>query len=174
MNYLNIEECSVSNGLGCRLVLWVAGCSICCENCHNKHAWDFNSGNKFSEQSTLEILEKLNHTYIRGLTISGGHPFEEQNISEIYKLLKRVKMVYPNKTIWAYSGYTFDELIQKYNNTEYRDIFKYIDVLVDGSYIDEQRDITLAFRGSKNQRVIDVQKSLLKSDGISNPVLYIE
>ena len=157
MNYEKIDKCSVSNGLGVRTVLWVSGCDIHCHNCHNQQTWDFNSGILFTEETMQEILYDLSKRYIKGLTLSGGHPLDPHNAPEVLKIVKRVKMVFPNKDIWIYSGYVWEDIIK---DETLREILKYTDVLVDGAYVDELRDISLAFRGSSNQRIIDVPKSL--------------
>ena len=157
MNYEKIDKCSVSNGTGIRTVLWVSGCDIHCYNCHNPQTWDFNSGIPFTDDTMQEILYDLSKPYIKGCTLSGGHPLDPHNAPEVLKIVKRVKMVFPNKDIWIYSGYTWEDIIQ---NDTLKEILKYTDVLVDGAYIDELRDISLAFRGSSNQRIIDVQKTL--------------
>ena len=157
MNYEKIDKCSVSNGTGVRTVLWVSGCDIHCRNCHNQQTWDFNSGIPFTEDTMQEILYDLSKLYIKGLTLSGGHPIDPHNAPKVLEIVKRVKMVFPNKDIWIYSGYVWEDIIK---DETLREILKYTDVLVDGAYIDELRDISLAFRGSSNQRIIDVPKSL--------------
>ena len=157
MNYEKIDKCSVSNGLGVRTVLWISGCDIHCRNCHNPQTWDFNSGIPFTDDTIQEILYDLSKPYIKGLTLSGGHPLDPHNALEVLEIVKRVKMVFPNKDIWIYSGYVWEDIIK--DNT-LKEILKYTDVLVDGAYVDELRDISLAFRGSSNQRIIDVPKSL--------------
>ena len=139
--------------LGVRVVLWCSGCSLHCRGCQNPKTWDINSGKLFDESAKQELFEALDKPYIQGITFSGGHPLENENISEVYNLCKEIKEKFPTKDIWLYTGYIFED-INSYL------IMKYIDVLVDGRYIEEQRDITLQFRGSKNQRVIDVKKSL--------------
>ena len=163
MNYEKIDKCSVSNGLGVRTVLWISGCNIHCKNCHNQSTWDFNSGIPFTEDAMQEILYELTKPYIKGLTLSGGHPLDPHNIPEVYKIVKRVKMVFPNKDIWIYSGYVWENIIK---NETLKEILKYTDVLVDGAYVDELRDISLPFRGSSNQRIIDVSKSLKANEVI--------
>ena len=160
MNYEKIDKCSVSNGLGVRTVLWVSGCNIHCRNCHNPQTWDFNSGIPFTEDTMQEILYDLSKPYIKGLTLSGGHPLDPHNAPKVLEIVKRVKMVFPNKDIWIYSGYEWENIIK---DETLREILKYTDVLVDGEYVDELRDISLAFRGSSNQRIICVQKSLAES-----------
>ena len=157
MNYEKIDKCSVSNGVGVRTVLWVSGCDIHCYNCHNQQTWDFNSGIPFTEETMQEILEDLSKPYIKGLTLSGGHPLDPQNAPKVLEIVKRVKMVFPNKDIWIYSGYVWEDIIK---DDILKEILKRTDVLVDGAYIDELRDISLPFRGSSNQRIINVQESL--------------
>ena len=157
MNYEKIDKCSVSNGTGIRTVLWVSGCDIHCRNCHNQQTWDFNSGIPFTENTMQELLYDLSKPYRKGLTLSGGHPLDPHNAPKVLEIVKRVKMVFPNKDIWIYSGYVWEDIIK---NETLREILKYTDVLVDGAYVDELRDISLAFRGSSNQRIIDVKKTL--------------
>ena len=157
MNYEKVDKCSVSNGAGVRTVLWVSGCDVHCHNCHNPQTWDFNSGIPFTDDSMQEILYDLSKPYIKGLTLSGGHPLDPHNAPKVLEIVKRVKMVFPNKDIWIYSGYVWEDIIK---DETLREIMRYTDVLVDGAYIDELRDISLQFRGSSNQRIIDVPKSL--------------
>ena len=157
MNYEKIDKCSVSNGVGVRTVLWVSGCDIRCRNCHNPQTWDFDSGIPFTEETIQELLYDLSKPYIKGLTLSGGHPLDPHNAPKVLEIVKRVKMVFPNKDIWIYSGYVWEDIIK--DNT-LKEILKCTDVLVDGAYVDELRDISLAFRGSSNQRIIDVKKTL--------------
>ena len=163
MNYEKIDKCSVSNGLGVRTVLWISGCNIHCKNCHNQSTWDFNSGIPFTDDTMQEILYDLSKPYIKGLTLSGGHPLDPINAPEVLKIVKRVKMVFPNKDIWIYTGYVWEDIIK---NDTLKEILKRTDVLVDGAYIDELRDISLPFRGSSNQRIIDVQESLKQNQVI--------
>ena len=157
MNYEKIDRCSVSNGLGVRTVLWISGCNIHCKNCHNQSTWDFDSGIPFTEETMQELLYDLSKPYIKGCTLSGGHPLDPHNAPKVLEIVKRVKMVYPNKDIWIYSGYVWEDIIK---DDILKEILKRTDVLVDGAYVDELRDISLAFRGSSNQRIIDVPKSL--------------
>ena len=157
MNYEKVDKCSVSNGAGVRTVLWVSGCDVHCHNCHNPQTWDFNSGIPFTDDTMQEILYDLSKPYIKGLTLSGGHPLDPHNAPKVLEIVKRVKMVFPNKDIWIYSGYVWENIIK---DETLREILKYSDVLVDGAYVDELRDISLPFKGSSNQRIIDVQKSL--------------
>lgn len=165
---MKIDKCSVANGPGVRVVLWVSGCSIHCEGCHNPEAQDFNNGKPFTDDTLEELFYLLDKPYIDGLTLSGGHPLEDKNLWDIYKIVTYVKGKFPQKTIWLYTGYQWEQLKKQYEL--YRgsdikrllpfDVVKLCDVLVDGPYIDELRDITLPFRGSSNQRLIDVQQSL--------------
>ena len=156
MNYIKTSKNDIANGIGIGCVLWVSGCRCGCKNCHNQSTWDFNAGQPFTEDTMQEILLTLTKPYISRFTISGGHPLDPQNAPEVLKIVKRVKMVFPNKDIWVYSGYEWENIIK---NETLREIMKYTDILVDGPYIDELRDVSLAFRGSSNQRIIDVQKS---------------
>ena len=157
MNYIKVTKNDIANGIGVGCVLWVSGCDIHCKNCHNQSTWDFNSGQLFTEDTMQEILLTLTKPYISRLTLSGGHPLDPHNAPKVLEIVKRVKMVFPNKDIWIYSGYEWENIIK---DETLREIMKYTDVLVDGPYIDELRDVSLAFRGSSNQRIIDVQKSL--------------
>ena len=157
MNYIKITKNDIANGIGIGCVLWVSGCDIHCKNCHNQSTWDFNSGQPFTEDTMQEILLTLTKPYISRFTMSGGHPLDPQNAPKVLEIVKRVKMVFPNKDIWIYSGYVWEDIIK---DETLREILKYTDVLVDGAYIDELRDISLAFKGSSNQRIIDVPKSL--------------
>lgn len=172
MNYLGIDKASIGDGPGVRVVLWVSGCTLHCKGCQNPESWDFNAGKLFDETAKQELCDALRKPYIKGLTISGGHPIEEQNRNDVLSLIRDIKYMFPEKDVWLYSGYTFEEICEKYcyeriykliggnityTNWEY---LQYIDVLVDGPYIEEQRDITLKFRGSKNQRLIDVKETL--------------
>lgn len=157
MNYHKIEKTSIANGTGIRVVLWCSGCSLHCRGCHNPETWCVNSGRLFDEKAKQELFEALDKPYIQGITFSGGHPLENENISEVYNLCKEIKEKFPTKDIWLYTGLTFENIASYL-------IMKYIDVLVDGRYIEEQRDIRLKYRGSKNQRVIDVKKSLEKNE----------
>lgn len=153
MNYHNILHNDMLNGDGFRTVLFVSGCSLKCKNCHNPQTWNKNSGILFDENAKNEIFNSLNSDIISGLTLTGGHPLEEYNINEVTLLCKEVKEKFTNKTIWLYTGFLFE-------NIKDYEILKYTDVLVDGAYIEELRDTSLKWRGSRNQRVIDIPKSL--------------
>ena len=168
MNYHNITTDDMLNGDGLRTVLWVSGCQQKCNNCQNPQTWDFDSGIPFTDETMQELLDDLSQSYISGITLSGGHPLEPQNLDTVYKIVKTVKEKFPNKSIWLYTGYTWEEILEKdksYEDLEVNsisplDIVKYCDVLVDGKYEDDKRDITLAWRGSSNQKVINIQESL--------------
>ena len=157
MNYHNIKTDDMLNGDGLRVTCWVSGCNIGCFNCYNPQTWDFNSGIPFTEETMQELLYDLSKPYIKGLTLSGGHPLDPHNAPKVLEIVKRVKMVFPNKDIWIYTGYVWEDIIK---DDTLKEILKRTDVLVDGAYIDELRDITLPFRGSSNQRIINVQESL--------------
>lgn len=157
MNYIKITKNDIANGEGIGVVLWVSGCNCRCSNCHNPQTWDFNVGQPFTEETMQELLFELSKPYISHITLSGGHPLEPQNADDVLKIVKRVKMVFPNKNIWIYSGYIWEDII---TNPKLAEIMKYCDILVDGKYIDKLRDVTLAFRGSSNQRIINAQKSI--------------
>ena len=148
------------NGSGLRVVLWVAVCSHHCKGCQNPITWDANNGIPFDENAKEELFEELNQSYCSGITFSGGDPLDDANFDVIYNLVKEIKTKFPNKNIWLYTGYTWEEI---YYYKKLR-ILLYIDVLVDGPYIEEQRDISLKWVGSKNQRIIDVQASLKKDE----------
>lgn len=161
MNYIKITKNDIANGEGIGIVLWVSGCSFHCKNCHNPQTWDFNAGTVFTDKTMQELLKALDKPYISRLTLSGGHPLEKENLLTVYEIVKKVKDVFPNKLIWIYSGMTLEEIKQtekfykeeKTNLPSPLDILDYCDVLVDGRYIDELKDISLAFRGSSNQKI---------------------
>ena len=162
MNYATIKKTDVANGPGIRVSLFVSGCTHACKGCFNSEAWDFNYGTPFTEKTENYILSLLENSYISGLSILGGEPMEIQNQRALLPLLKKVKKNFPQKDIWCYSGYLFDTEIKKGRaHCEVTDeILKCIDVLVDGRFVEEKKNIMLKFRGSENQRIIDVKKSL--------------
>jgi len=148
---------SISNGLGWRAVLFVSGCPHHCKGCHNKEAQDFNYGTEFNKN---EIIDRIkSNSIIKGITISGGEPLCKENVKEVCEFIKEVKKVKPDFNVWCYSGYTFDELIQR-NDENTNNALKEIDVLVDGEFVLEKKDPTLKFRGSKNQRILNLKESL--------------
>lgn len=166
MRYHKITSPDINNGLGFRVTLWLSGCSLNCKFCHNPETHSFFSGKEFTEESMNELLEKLAKPYISGLTLSGGNPFES-NHKELLNLIKIVKEKYPEKNIWVFSGYTFEESLEDLSLTE---ILKNIDVLIDGRFDYKLKNTSLAFRGSTNQRIIDVKKSLEEG----KVILYME
>ena len=166
----------MNNGDGLRVVLWLSGCSHHCYNCQNPQTWNPDSGIPFDESAKQEIFNELSKDYISGITFSGGDPLHEQNLDEVLKLVQEIRISFPDKTIWLYTGYNFDLLNSKYNEYKYTpfaanadewltrwEIISNVNVLVDGEYIDEQRDLTKKWAGSSNQRVIDVQQSLTQN-----------
>ena len=163
MNYATIKYNDIANGTGVRTSLFVSGCTHRCKGCFNAEAWDFSYGKPFTEEVENDILKSLENDYVDGLSLLGGEPIEPSNQIALYPFLKKVKEKYPNKDIWCYSGYLFDsELLSQSRATTpiTKDMLALIDVLVDGKFIEEQKNISLAFKGSENQRIIDVQKSL--------------
>lgn len=153
MRYQGIIKASNADGIGWRTVLFVSGCEHQCRGCHNKESWNKDSGEVFSNETLNLIIKELKRPEISGLTLSGGDPLALYNREEIEKLCKTIKTIFPNKTIWLYTGYDWEDIRELA-------LLKYVDVVVDGKFILEQRDITLPFRGSPNQRIIDVKKSL--------------
>lgn len=163
MNYADIKTCDVANGVGVRVSLFVSGCTHKCKGCFNAEAWDFNYGKPYDDEAEQKILDALSHDYITGLSLLGGEPFEPQNQAVLVSLLRKVKQQFPDKDIWCYSGYNFENDILAGNLGDHeitKEMISYIDILVDGEFIEEQKDLHLRFRGSANQRIIDVQKSL--------------
>ncbi len=162
MYYGNIKKRDIANGVGVRVTLFVSGCTHHCKNCFNPETWDFEYGQPYTEKTEEEILSLLAPSYINGLTLLGGEPFEVQNQRVLVGLIRRVRKRFPDKSIWCYTGYTFEELISDSRaRCEVTDeMLSMLDVLVDGEYIDEKRNISLSFRGSENQRIIDVKASL--------------
>ncbi|MBO5969831.1 MAG: anaerobic ribonucleoside-triphosphate reductase activating protein [Clostridia bacterium] len=164
MNYHKIEKTSVANGPGVRVVLWVSGCSIHCCGCHNPETWDPKGGMLFDDAAKQELFESLNHDYIQGITFSGGHPLEPENIAEVHSLIFEILRRFPEKDIWLYTGYTLPTEFSLCGIWEQQlwDIISNCDVIVDGPFIEEQKDLTLPYRGSKNQRVIYIPDSYIK------------
>ena len=163
MNYADIKIADVANGKGVRVSLFVSGCNHHCKGCFNPQAWDFNYGKEFTEEDEEKVMEDLDHSYVAGLSLLGGEPLEHQNQKGLLPLLKKVKERFPEKNIWCYTGYKFDSDIvtNMFENwPETKELMSYIDVLVDGMFEEDKKDLNLKFRGSANQRIIDVQKSL--------------
>ena len=163
MYYAEIKKHDIANGTGIRVSLFVSGCTHHCQNCFNQETWDFHYGREFTDTTTEEILDALKPSYIAGLSILGGEPFEHINQQGLLPLLRKVKKTYPQKNIWCYTGYLYDrdiigEMCHKWEET--REILSYIDILIDGEFIEELKQANLLFRGSANQRSILVQESL--------------
>lgn len=172
MNYAEIKKTDIANGEGVRVSLFVSGCRRHCKNCFNKVTWDFSYGKPFTEEVEEELLQALSPDYIAGLTLLGGDPMEPENQRVLYPFVQKVRERLPNKTIWCYTGYTFKDgaIEEEQANCEVtRAFISLFDVLVDGRFIEDLKDIRLVFRGSSNQRIIDVKKTL--SSG--NIVLYL-
>ena len=164
MKYAQIREMDITNGNGIGVALFTQGCPYHCKNCFNPETWDFNKGTDWTKETENKIIELLKPEYITRLTILGGEPLIERNIEPLTTLLKRVKGVYPDKQVWLYTGGDFEVL-----EGLYEEIFRYIDILIDGRYIDDLRDYKLKWRGSSNQRIIDVQASLKSGDVVFSP-----
>lgn len=175
MNYATIKWTDIANGEGVRISLFVSGCTHRCKNCFNQIAWDFNYGQPFDAAVEEKILNELSADYIAGISLLGGEPLEPQNQEALYPFIKKLKERYPQKTIWCYTGFVFNEkkgLLKegKKNTAITKELISMFDVLVDGAYIEKLKDIRLKFRGSSNQRVIDVPKTLTQGEC----VLYLE
>lgn len=169
MKYAKIKNCDVANGPGVRVSLFVSGCTHHCKNCFNREAWDFDYGDDFTDKEENEIIEDLKPDYITGLSLLGGEPFERANQEGLVPLIKKVKQAYPDKKIWCYTGFTFDkqiigEMINKENRESTKEMLDNIDYIVDGKFVEELKDPKLRFRGSSNQRIIDVKKSLAQNE----------
>jgi len=163
MNYAEIKTCDIANGPGVRTSLFVSGCTHRCQNCFNEVAWDFNYGNPFTKETEDYIIETLKPDYIKGLTLLGGEPMEHVNQIGLLPFIRRVRETYPEKSIWCYTGYTFEtDILERMCSTypETKELISYFDVMVDGKFVQELRNLMLRFRGSENQRIIKVQDSL--------------
>ncbi|MDD6467382.1 MAG: anaerobic ribonucleoside-triphosphate reductase activating protein [Erysipelotrichaceae bacterium] len=164
MNYAEIKWYDIANGPGVRVSLFVSGCRRHCKNCFNSAAWDFHYGKPFDDSVQQQILDHLANDYIQGITLLGGEPFEAENQRELLPFLKKIKQQFPDKTIWAFSGNVWEEITSGNAHCEVtEELLSYLDVLVDGPFVQELYDISLRFRGSSNQRILDVQKSLQAS-----------
>lgn len=167
MNYADIKRCDVANGPGIRVSLFVSGCTHHCKECFNPETWDFDYGSPFTENEIEQIIEYMSPDYIKGITILGGEPFEHPNQQGLLPLLRRIRKVYPGKNIWCFSGYDFEKdilgrMVKEWEETE--EMLSYIDVLVDGEFMVDKKDLTLVFKGSSNQRTILVQESLRNNE----------
>jgi anaerobic ribonucleoside-triphosphate reductase activating protein len=160
MKYAKIRKMDISNGEGVRVSLFVQGCSFHCKNCFNPETWDFNSGEDFTTIEVDKIMQLANKNYIDGLSVLGGEPLHPKNIESVSMLCEYFKYKYPDKTIWLWTGFRYEDILKRENNYN---IFNYIDVLVDGQFEEDKKDLTLKWRGSSNQRVIDCKKSLAEN-----------
>ena len=162
MNYATIKPFDVANGPGVRVSLFVSGCTHRCKGCFNEEAWDFNYGEEFTEESLGKIIEAMKPDYIKGFSLLGGEPFEPRNQTVLCDVLEKIKNVYPQKTVWCYTGYTYDKdlLSGRLCDKAITDkMLRNIDILVDGKFIEELKNLKLRFKGSENQRIIDLRKS---------------
>ena len=163
MNYAEIKNCDIANGPGVRVSLFVSGCTHHCPGCFNEVAWDFDYGQSFTQETQQQLLNMLAPGYIKGLTLLGGEPFEPSNQAGLLPFLRELKKQMPHKSIWAFSGYLFDKDILQGRLGPWeitREILGYLDVLVDGRFVESKKNLSLRFRGSENQRLIDVPESL--------------
>lgn len=161
MYYGEIKKCDIANGTGVRVSLFVSGCRNCCPGCFNKETWDFQYGNLYTPETEQEILDLLKPDYIEGFSLLGGEPFEPENQAVLEGLLKRIKELYPEKNVWCYTGYQYDKDLKpggKVYTKHTEEMLSCIDILVDGRFLEEEKDITLKFRGSRNQRILELGK----------------
>lgn len=174
MNYGEIKTNDIANGEGVRTSLFVSGCRHCCKNCFNAQTWDFGFGKPFTEETMAEIFDDCSPSWINGLSVLGGEPFEPENQKVLLPFLIMFKERFPDKTVWCYSGFTIEEIIgakeSRANTPVSKEMLSLIDVLVDGRYVEEEKDVSLVFRGSANQRIIDVKKTIAQKE----IVLYLE
>ena len=165
MYYGNIKKTDIADGDGVRVSLFVSGCRNCCKGCFQPETWDFKYGTEFTQETENQILEFLRPSYISGLTVLGGEPFEEENQRILAPFLRKVKETYPSKTIWCYTGYVLEKDLLPEDGRKHceatGEMLKYIDILVDGPFIEEQNNISLNFRGSENQRILKLKEILL-------------
>jgi len=171
LNYHKIEKTSIVNGEGIRVVLWCSGCGIHCKGCHNPETWDLKSGMPFDDSAKQELFDAVNKPYIQGITLSGGHPLEYENLPDVYEIVKYIREHFPSKDIWLYTGWTLtindfntDVDLGWDNGALSNYILSMCDVIVDGKFIEELKDVTLRFRGSSNQRLIDVKKTIQENN----------
>lgn len=172
MRYAQVRSMDISNGEGVGVSLFVQGCPFHCKNCFNSETWDFNGGKEWTEKTKNKFMELIDRPYIKRVSFLGGECLADQNLDGVLDLIKQIRISFPDKTIWLYTGYSYSEIFrgqssclsqEGLNNFKRREIIKLCDVVVDGEYIDEQKDLTLKWRGSKNQHVIDVKQSLAQN-----------
>lgn len=161
MNYGEIKKNDIANGIGVRVSIFVSGCRHCCPDCFNQMTWDFGYGKPYTDETEQYIIDCLAPDYIRGITLIGGEPFEKENQAELVKLLKRIRTELPQKDVWCYSGFTYEQITgqSRASGDMANELLSLIDVLVDGRFEKDKKNITLRFRGSENQRIIDVKKT---------------
>lgn len=160
MRYAQIRKMDISDGIGIRVTIYTQGCDIRCENCYNSEIWDYNGGSAFNEKVKNNLLDMCDKPYIQGLSVLGGEPLSNQNLDALKDLFMDFKKRYPEKDIWMWTGHVYEHL-----TPEQKEVANLVDVLVDGPFIDAQKDLTLKFRGSKNQRVIDI-KNTIKNNSV--------
>lgn len=172
MRFASMRNLDISNGEGVGVSLFVQGCDRHCFNCFNPDTWDFNGGKEWTEETKNKFIKLIDRPYINRISVLGGEPLAEQNLDEVLSLIKEIRISFPTKTIWLYTGYSYSEIFrgqssclsqEGLNNFKRREIIKQCNVLVDGEYIDEQKDLSLKFRGSKNQNCIDVKQSIAQN-----------
>ena len=175
MHYGEIKNCDIANGLGVRVTLFVSGCTNHCPDCFQPQTWDFHFGRPFTADTEREIFAELDKSYVDGLTVLGGEPFEPENQRELLPFVRNFRALYPNKSVWCYSGYTWEQLTGSVPcpaRCEVTDeLLSLLDVLVDGRFVEELKDISLRFRGSSNQRLIDMKKTLASGEIVLLPDL---
>lgn len=162
MHYGEIKNCDIANGIGVRVTLFVSGCTNHCKGCFQPQTWDFSYGKEFTDETEETLLNLLKPAYIKGLTLLGGEPFEPSNQRAILPFLKRMKKMYPEKNVWAFSGFTYEEMKNESSHPRCEvtdELLDQVDVLVDGRFVEELKDISLRFRGSSNQRIIDLNRT---------------
>ena len=164
MNYADIRPIDVANGPGIRVSLFVSGCTHRCKDCFNQEAWDFQYGHPFGQAQVDEILQGLSKPYIKGLSLLGGEPFHPDNQAAVLDLVQQARVSYPNLNIWCYSGYLFQDLAAGQVGRHSRALLEQLDILVDGPFVAEKKNLSLRFRGSENQRIIQVQPSLARGE----------
>ena len=168
MNYATVKYNDVANGPGVRVSLFVSGCRHRCKGCFNREAWDFNYGNEFDGSVIDSIISALEHGYVEGLSLLGGEPLEPENQEGVLALVKRVRELLPKKTVWCYTGFCFEELLEKVNNGNavLGELLSLIDVIVDGRFVEDKKDASLIFRGSSNQRILDLKASISQGKAV--------
>ena len=167
MNYCEIKNCDIANGPGVRITLFVSGCRNRCKNCFQPQTWDFSYGQPFTHETEEKLLEMMEPSYIKGLTLLGGEPFEPENQPDLIAFLEKMKERYPKKNVWAFTGFTWEELhspdCRAYGDNAEK-MLSMIEVLVDGRFVEEKKNIRLRVRGSENQRIIDVKKTIASGE----------